>query len=59
MSYSNIFRKCLCLGKQKMIINKIYVDMDGVLADFDDGLRRLCGIEPMPQGNQPATGIPG
>lgn len=34
-------------------INKIYVDMDGVLADFDEGLKRLCGVEPMPQGNQP------
>ena len=24
-----------------------YVDMDGVLADFDRGLRELCGIEPL------------
>lgn len=36
-----------------MDISKIYVDMDGVLADFDEGLIRLCGIKPMPQGNQP------
>lgn len=28
---------------------KIYFDMDGVLADFDRGIRELCGIEPMDQ----------
>lgn len=25
----------------------IYFDMDGVLADFDRGLRELCGVEPL------------
>ena len=29
---------------------KIYFDMDGVLADFEKGLRDLCGIEPVEQG---------
>ena len=29
---------------------KIYFDMDGVLADFDRGIRELCGLEPMDQG---------
>ena len=26
------------------MIDKIYFDMDGVLADFDNGVRRLCGM---------------
>jgi len=30
---------------------KIYFDMDGVLADFDRGLRELCGLEPQEQGD--------
>ena len=29
-----------------MIIEKIYFDMDGVLADFDRGLVEICGITP-------------
>lgn len=29
---------------------KIYFDMDGVLANFEKGLRDLCGIEPVEQG---------
>ena len=33
-----------------MEIKKIYFDMDGVLADFDRGVRELCGMEPAPQG---------
>lgn len=32
-----------------MEIKKIYLDMDGVLADFDRGVTELCGIEPMNQ----------
>lgn len=32
-----------------MNIKKIYLDMDGVLADFDRGVRELCGMEPSPQ----------
>ncbi len=30
-------------------VEKIYFDMDGVLADFSNGIRKLCGIEPPPQ----------
>ena len=32
-----------------MNIKKIYFDMDGVLADFDRGVRELCNMEPLPQ----------
>ncbi len=32
------------------MIEKIYLDMDGVLADFERGIKELCGIEPIPQG---------
>ena len=28
------------------VIEKIYFDMDGVLADFDRGVRELCHAEP-------------
>jgi 5'(3')-deoxyribonucleotidase len=35
-----------------MEIKKIYFDMDGVLADFDNGVRELLHLEPMPQGFQ-------
>jgi len=34
-----------------MGIEKIYLDMDGVLADFDRGIRELCGAEPADQNN--------
>ena len=33
-----------------IIPEKIYFDMDGVLADFNRGVRELCGIEPPAQG---------
>ncbi len=33
-----------------MTIEKIYFDMDGVLADFDRGVRELCGMEAQDQG---------
>lgn len=33
-----------------MDIRKIYLDMDGVLADFDRGVIELLGITPHPQG---------
>ena len=37
-----------------MEIKKIYFDMDGVLADFDRGVRELCNMEPLKQSeNQP------
>ena len=36
-----------------MDIKKIYIDMDGVLADFDGGLLEFLGIEPRPQEDQP------
>lgn len=29
---------------------KVYFDMDGVLDDFDEGVRRMLGFEPLPQG---------
>ncbi len=32
-----------------MEITKIYFDMDGVLADFDRGLREMCSMEPVNQ----------
>ena len=33
-----------------MKVDKIYIDMDGVLADFDKGCIDLCGVEPRKQG---------
>ena len=35
-----------------MNVKKIYFDMDGVLADFDRGVRELCGMKPKPQGHR-------
>ncbi len=35
-----------------MEFKKIYFDMDGVLADFDRGLREMCNMEPQPQGDE-------
>ena len=32
-----------------MKIEKIYFDMDGVLADFDRGVREICGLTPQSQ----------
>lgn len=32
-----------------MKIKKIYFDLDGVLADFNRGVKELCGIEPVDQ----------
>ena len=32
-----------------MKITKIYFDMDNVLADFNRGIKELCGLEPMDQ----------
>ncbi len=33
------------------VISKIYFDLDGVLADFEKGVRELCHMTPMPQGH--------
>ena len=33
----------------KFQVEKIYFDMDGVLADFERGVKEICGIEPPPQ----------
>jgi len=38
-------------GVYRMNIEKIYFDMDGVLADFARGVRELCGIDPPDQDN--------
>lgn len=35
-----------------MELKRIYFDMDGVLADFDRGVRELCGIEPVNQAQR-------
>ena len=35
-----------------MKVEKIYFDMDGVLADFDRGVRELCHMEPQPQNGE-------
>ena len=35
-----------------MTVEKIYFDMDGVLADFDRGVRELCGMETLDQGTR-------
>ena len=35
-----------------MKIEKIYFDLDGVLADFDRGVRELCGMDPVDQSNK-------
>ena len=37
------------------MVKKIYFDMDGVLADFDRGIREFCGMDPVSQdyGKEP------
>lgn len=35
--------------EEKLKITKIYFDMDGVLADFERGVRELCTLEPVNQ----------
>ena len=36
-----------------MKVGKIYFDMDGVLADFNRGVRELCGMEPEDPNRDP------
>ena len=36
--------------KDNISVKKIFLDMDGVLADFDRGVSELCGLEPLAQG---------
>lgn len=35
-----------------MEIKKIFFDMDGVLADFDNGVLEMCGFETIPQNQE-------
>ena len=35
-----------------MRTERIFFDMDGVLADFDNGVRALCRMEPVPQNEK-------
>ena len=35
-----------------MELEKIFFDMDGVLADFDRGVVEICGLEPIPQNKE-------
>ncbi len=45
-----------CTKKEnRMLIKKIYIDLDGVLADFDKGVRELCGLEPRYQNGKVST----
>ncbi len=39
-----------------MKVTKIYFDMDGVLADFERGVRELCGIDAYSQNVKRPTG---
>ena len=34
----------------------VYFDLDGVLADFDNGVRDLCNFEPLPQDSKRPKG---
>lgn len=39
-------------GGNIMKIKKVYFDMDGVLADFNRGVKELCGLEPLNQAKK-------
>ena len=41
----------------KMAKVRVYIDMDGVLADFDRGVRELCHMEPQSQNGKRDTKI--
>ena len=34
------------------MIEKIYFDIEGVLADFDRWVVEFCGMQPLPQGGK-------
>jgi len=47
-----IIRNDITKGGKQVVefqVEKIYFDMDGVLADFEKGVKDICGIEPPPQ----------
>ncbi|MBQ9867464.1 MAG: hypothetical protein IJM34_10625 [Lachnospiraceae bacterium] len=41
-----------------MTVEKIYFDMDGVLADFERGVKEICGLTPPSQNAKHLKIIP-
>ena len=35
-----------------MKVEKVYFDMDGVVADFDKGIKEICGLRPQSQNEK-------
>ena len=50
MTMNETFKRLLKCRRGRMEVRKIYFDMDGVLADFERGVRELCGMEAPPHG---------
>ncbi len=48
MTLNETYKRMLMCRRKKMEVKKIYFDMDGVLADFDKGVRELCHMETPP-----------